>query len=86
MATLIRSTGEKEEVKPAKGKKFSLTELQRYVGGFIEILNTAQKGKLWLVVNEEGKLKGLPVNIEASLLYERDTILGDVLLVERGEI
>jgi hypothetical protein len=39
-----------------------------------------------MICNEEGKLKGLPVNHAATLLvHMTQIIVGDVLVVERGE-
>lgn len=65
-----------EFVKP-EGKKFSLEELQKYVGGYVELIRLPQ-GDLY--VDEDGTLKGLPVNIPASTIAGR-MIVGDVLLV-----
>lgn len=83
MAQIIKTTGEVIEVKPAKGKTFSLKELQDIVGGFIEIVHLPNM-KL-MVVNEEGKLNGLPVNHKASDLYP-DIIVGDVLVCDFNQI
>ncbi len=79
-------------VKPEDPKKgFSLKELQAIVGGSIEIVK-CKDGKL-MVINEEGKLDGLPVNRKATGLYiygsldpeawdkgTGDQIVGDVLV------
>lgn len=80
-------------VAPENGKKFSLKELQGFVGGLIEIVPTKEKDMV-LVINEEGKLNGSPVNMKATKLYlhgvdrvedwdlgKGDLIFGDVLLV-----
>ena len=53
---------------------------QKLVGGYIEIVE--RKGLL-LVVNEEGLLRELPHNIQASFLVGQP-IVGDVVLL-RGE-
>ncbi len=70
-----------KETKPTNEKIFSLTELQEIVGGYIEIV-FFQNGYC-LVVNEEGKLNGLPLNPYATLLmYENginDVIVGNAL-------
>lgn len=82
-------------VKPANGRGFTLVELQGYVGGMIEV-SSFPDGR-FMVSNEEGKLLLLPVNVEATMIYRRawaehsswaaaDTIVGDVLLCEPGEI
>jgi hypothetical protein len=95
MAKWIKASGEVVEVQPAaalkpnlKGKpkrpKFNLEELQKYVGGYIERVQIAPNTDM--ICNEEGKLKGLPVNHAATLLvHMTQIIVGDVLVVERGE-
>ena len=83
MAQIIKTTGEVEEVKPYKGKIFTLGQLQEIVGGYIEILHLPDN-KL-MVVNEEGRLKGLPLNHKASILYN-NLIVGDVLVCEFKQI
>ena len=46
----------------------TLKEAQDFVGGMVECI-TFPNGDL-LIVNEEGKLMGLPLNPEASLLWK----------------
>ena len=87
MATLIRSNGEETNVTPQNKTDFQLTELQKIVGGFIEIVKT--KDGRTMVINEEGKINDLPINQKASLLYqynEFDFIAGDVLICNENEI
>ena len=98
MATWIKADGTREAVLPAnpKGKKkpkFALEELQRYVGGYIEMVRLGRRGIMW--VNEEGKLMGLPYNAAATeivgsvsyqLLAGTGVIVGDVLITEAGEV
>lgn len=88
MGTLIKSTGEELTVSPAKGKYFTLKELQNYVGGYIETLPVATKQLM--VVNEEGKLNNLPTNKRATeIAIENcvfDVIVGDVLICLTNEI
>lgn len=87
MATLLLATGEKREISPRNGKKFSLEELQKLVGGYVEFLGFGN-GRAF-VMDEEGRLKGLPLNREATRIAARlgyDYIVGDVLEVRRGEI
>lgn len=83
MAQIIKTTGEIIETQPSNGTDFSLSELQAIVGGFIEVVHLSD-GRL-MVVNEEGKLEGLPINEKASQLYP-DLIVGDVLVCEYYEI
>lgn len=85
MAKLFKSTGEVIDVSPDKGKTFSLERLQELVGGYIEIL--PYRG--WLFVcDEEGKLKGKPLNVKATEEARRwfDPYVGDVLVCKRSEI
>lgn len=89
MATLIRTNGSEEQVRPADGKYFTLEELQRYVGGFIEAV-ALPNGKT-MIVNEEGKLDNLPYNQRATLLgaaagtMPGDEVMGDVLVLSNDE-
>lgn len=80
-----------ELVKP-KGKTYSLEELQKFVGGYIEIVRLAY-GKLCMVVNEEGKTNHLPINPIATRLFNvltwsspYDYIVGNVLICGSDEI
>lgn len=89
MASWIKSSGEKIEVEPKNGTDFKLEELKGFVGGFIEIIRL-RNGKL-MVVNEEGKLNRLPINDNATLIWEEnygctDVIVGDVLVCKESEI
>ena len=74
MATIYRPDGTSQQVQPANGRSFQLDELQRIVGegteygrGYIEIVPCKDKKHI-LVLNEEGKLLGLPINARASEL------------------
>jgi hypothetical protein len=83
IATLIKTTSETETVSPIDGKHFSLEELQKFVGGYIEFISLNGNG-LMMVVNEEGKLKNLQVNQIATDTYKGgDIILGDVLICDK---
>jgi hypothetical protein len=87
MATLIKSNGEETNVLPKNKTDFQLTELQKFVGGLIEIVKT--KDGRTMVINEEGKINDLPINQKASELYqynEFDFIAGDVLICNENEI
>ena len=78
--------GEIDIVQPSDPKEgFSLEELQGIVGGYIDIV------PLWpgwvMVVNDEGLLKDLPLNVVASMLRLPQrylcglgAIVGDVLV------
>jgi hypothetical protein len=85
MATIYRTNGESETVNP-KGKYFPLKELQKIVGGYIQLVQLTDK--TILVLNEEGKLENLPLNVRATEIFRKnfplsdDTIVGDALITE----
>lgn len=88
MATLLLTNTTSREVQP-KGKFFSLEELKGFVGGYIQIIELTEDE--WMVMNEEGKLKGLPTNLAAcsktmGIVALDDEIVGDVLIVNRTEM
>ena len=74
--------------------KPTLEEMQAFVGGRIEIVYLSDGDHL--VINEEGLLDGLPVNLDATTLWWLDIgeevvkenslppLVGDVLLIEGG--
>lgn len=65
MAILIPPDAEPREVLPAAGgPAFALSELQGMVNGYLEALRLSDNQ--WLVINEEGKLRGLPFNSIAT--------------------
>lgn len=63
---MIHAGGTFEQVRPAKGAKFTLEELQGIVGGYIERAHTHGGAAMW--VNEDGIRLGLPVNHLATVL------------------
>jgi hypothetical protein len=83
--------GRETEVKPAKGKKFSLAELQAAVGGYIErILLVPGNGHATMYGDEDGKCKGLPVNQKASSMalatrQMNDYVVGPVIVVRKAK-
>lgn len=98
-AVLMKVTGEIETVFPKNKKEFTLEELQGYVGGLIEIVPLPEKDgeTLAVIVNEEGKLEGLPTNQNATKLWKKaypielypdnndEQIVGDILVVNYNE-
>lgn len=82
MATLIEPDGTARTVKPATGKSFTLAELQKLVGGYIEIF----PGTRFVLVDEEGLLKNLPINIPASLRVGGYQIVGNALFLDAEEM
>ena len=89
MAQIIKTNGETIDVKPKNGKDFKLRELQKIVDGYIEIL-WMPNDKI-MVVNEDGKLRGLETNVKATRIYYnafgyKDVIVGDVLLCDANQV
>lgn len=91
MATLVKENGDKVEISPANGKMFELEEVQKLVGGYIEIIRLG-KGDL-MIIDEEGKLKDKQINSVATMVaYKRhaihpcDCIVGDVVICKNCEI
>ena len=61
---------------PRKG--YTLEEVQKFVGGYVEVVPVpGHRGRIF-IVNEEGLLHGLPLNAVASAAAGR-TLVGDVL-------
>lgn len=91
MALIYRASGDVENVEPKNGTDFQLEELKSIVGGWIEIkFLSDDKGRV-MVLNEEGKLRNLPYNERATMLYrkfvyEHDFIVGDVLICDKSQI
>lgn len=90
MAKWIKASGETTEVAPAskkKNPKFTLDELQGFVGGYIEAVYLPHREVMFC--NEEGKLRGLPLNREATAIALQlglaQNIMGDVIVCKRGE-
>lgn len=67
-----------EEVRPANGKTFQLTELQGFVSGFIELVPGIQERTVYC--NENGRSQRLPVNTLASKRFNQ-ILLGDIIQV-----
>ena len=76
-------------------KKLSLKEMQKAVGGYIEV--AFDDGKTQIICNEGGKLARLPINATATKIWEEklreqyknpsftlihDVLVGDVLICE----
>lgn len=96
MAKLFKTDGTTQHVEPKNGKTFTLEELQDYVGGDIEMVHAFNRENFtisgeFFIMNEEGKLRGLEVNLKATDQYRKkvhpfDVLVGDVLLCESDEI
>lgn len=91
MATLIKSSGGKSEITPRNNKAFELEEAQALVGGYIQIIHVGDEKVM--VFDEEGKLKGKPVNQMATIvakmhraIFPTDFIVGDVIYCKNDDI
>ena len=96
MAVLYKTTGEIIILSPNNKKSFSYNELTACVGGMVEIV-PLPSGKV-MVVNEEGKLIGLPINdlatdewkkeypIDRYPLNNDQLVVGDALICSDTEI
>ena len=85
MTQIIRTDGTRQEICPANGTDFTLKEMQAIVGGNIELVELDEKTTM--VVNEEGKLLGMPYNAGADREFHsrfpssKDFIVGSVRCV-----
>tara|TARA_B100001057_G_scaffold143322_1_gene143017 strand:+ start:5002 stop:5250 length:249 start_codon:yes stop_codon:yes gene_type:complete len=77
MATLIKSSGQHIDDYPSD----TLEQMQKAVGGYIEPVYTNNKV---VVVDEEGLLKNLPLNIEVSALVGK-MIVGNAIVFTHKE-
>lgn len=74
---LIKADTTLEAIRPDNGTDFTLSELHKYIGGYIEIVRVDEK--YVLVVDEEGRLKNKPINKFASKIANQ-VIVGDAVL------
>ena len=91
MARIIKTNGEIIPVEPKNGTDFQLEEMQEIVGGYIQLFYLMNDVGEVIVMNEDGKIEGLPTNPKAtelaeSLLYDGDFIVGDVLVCTNKQI
>ncbi len=90
MAEIIRPNGSRETVTPASKKKgFEYEFLKTTVGGYIEVVSLSEH--TIMVINEEGKLLGLPINKAATEIFRENTqssdyICGAVLICGSKEV
>lgn len=89
MAKIYKVNGEILNIEPKNGTDFSWEELNSIVHGYIEIIRLGD-GKI-MVMNEEGKVYGLDINLYATNLllsagYRGDFVVGDVLVCRSDEV
>lgn len=78
-ATLYKTNGEQKKVTPKNGTDFSLRELQDFVGGYIQCCYFPNDNRV-MVINEEGKLDNLPINRQATEIYQKEIYRGDYIV------
>lgn len=85
---LYTTDGGRRIVTPSNGTDFSLEELQGFVGGYIEIIGLGNNRLV--IVNEEGKILGLPKNIFVTKIIQsagrQDIIVGNVLICDADKV
>lgn len=96
MATVYFPDGRTKQVKPSNGNDFSLNELRDALefgdGDYIEVVYLHNTSSL-LIINEEGKLKNLLYNAEATNIWfasegsnNKDYIVGPALHCKLSEV
>lgn len=87
---VIRPGEQPQPIAPANGDCFTLEELQQLVGGYIEI--ACKDGETLMIVNEEGKIDGLPINAVATRVFREwhpgsnDYILGPAVFCNSKQL
>ena len=85
MAMLYTPDGRTKVVRPSGGK-FTNEEVWAMLGGYHETLRTIDGERM--LVHDEGRLKGLELNIPATRIYvhgRHDVIVGPALVLEESE-
>jgi hypothetical protein len=82
-ANYIKECGKTIAVVPSNAKAFTLEEMQKFVGGYIQMIHL-KNGDI-MVINEEGKLNAFRVNDKATEFFQKDfgeidVIVGNVLI------
>lgn len=85
-ALFIPEEGECKPFPPQAGKFYSLEELQKALGGLIEVIRLGDSGRI-MIINEEGKLNALPINRRATQLFRttfdtHDFIVGPAIFCD----
>jgi len=92
-AKVYKTDGTIAEVTPANGTDFTLDELRIFINGsndpnnMVELLHLPEH---YLICDEEGKLKHLPVNETATEIFQSagyaDVIVGTVLICDKSMV
>ena len=90
MATLIKTDGSKLEIQPQNGLDFQLDELQKFVDGYIDIINL--HNGVFLEINDRGKAFLVPKKPATEIAHKHnaifgwDYICGDVVMCKDEEV
>lgn len=88
-AMIIKTDGSDKTAIPAKrADDFKLPQLQKIVGGLIDVIRLQGEMEGWImVINDEGKINGNKMNLIATVIargtesiFNNDWIAGDVLV------
>mgnify|MGYP003115274782 CR=1 FL=1 len=85
--TEIKVNTDRKEFKVIENSKDepSLEQAQKFVGGYVEGISFPNGD--YLIINEEGRLKKLPLNPEATLLwrmhFDHNDIVGPAILIKK---
>ena len=83
----IKVNTDRKEFKVIENSKDepSLEQAQKFVGGYVEGISFPNGD--YLIINEEGRLKKLPLNPEATLLwrmhFDHNDIVGPAILIKK---
>lgn len=97
MAIILHANNSTTIITPESGNEFMLHELQEYVGGYIQTIDFNEPITIngieysTIVIDEDGKYKGYPINTTATQyakneLFDDDFLVGDVVFLKDGEI
>lgn len=79
---VVKADGTIKEYPPADGKQFTLKEMQKAVGGLIEVVPSWRGEDTLMFANEEGLIIGLPLN-QLSVELTGSPLVGDLLVVPK---
>lgn len=98
MAHLYYTNGDIKTIEPKNGTDFTLDEIKEHIHGYIEAIAIRDPERLLggqellMLIDEDGKLKNLPANINATRFVHNtqsiqvyDYIVGNAILCKRSE-
>lgn len=96
VAKLIKSDGWVYPCEPKDGKAFTYDELRMAVDGMVHIVRPKSYHGVVMVINEEGKVLGLPPNKLATDIWQdgaepgsprmQDAVVGDVIVCHESQL